>query len=339
MRLGVLLVLAVLCLQIMAPFIGILLWALVIAIGLDTAFERIAARLGGRRGLAAALLVAVGLLSLIVPAVLLSGTLVSGTQAFAEDMEDGRLSVPPPPDHVADWPFVGERVHELWQLSSVSLEEVLVRLEPQLRAASLWLLAGAGTIGKAMLELVASIVIAGILLAQGSRRQEAVHRIGTRLWGDQGAKLAVLANSTVQNVVQGIVGVAVIQALLAALGFVVVGVPAAGLWAMIVLVAAIVQLPVLLVMIPPMLIVFSDASTLAASVFAVWCVGVALLDNVLKPILFGRGAQVPTVVIFIGAIGGMLAMGILGLFVGAVILSLGYEIFRVWISDAAVAEA
>jgi predicted PurR-regulated permease PerM len=302
-------------------------------------FERIAARLGGRRGLAASLLVAVGLLSLIVPAVLLSETLVSGTQAFANDMEDGRLSVPPPPDHVADWPIVGERVHELWQLSSVSLEAVLVRLEPQLRAASLWLLSGVGTIGKGLLQLVASIVIAGILLAQGSRRQEAIQRIGTRLWGDQGAKLAVLANSTVQNVVQGIVGVAVIQALLAALGFLVAGIPAAGLWAMIVLVSAIVQLPVLLVMIPPVLIMFSNASTVAAGIFAAWCLGVALLDNVLKPILFGRGAQVPTVVIFVGAIGGMLAMGILGLFVGAVILSLGYEIFRVWISDAAVAEA
>ena len=160
-RLGVLLVLALLCLRIMAPFIGILLWALVIAIGLEAVFERIAARLGGRRGLAAGLLVAIGLLALIVPAVLLSETLVSGTQAFAADMEDGRLSVPPPPEHIADWPIVGDRVHELWLLASVSLEEVLVRLEPQLRAASLWLLSGAGAIGKGLLELVASIVKKG----------------------------------------------------------------------------------------------------------------------------------------------------------------------------------
>jgi predicted PurR-regulated permease PerM len=338
-RLGVLLVLVVLCLWIMAPFIGILMWAAVIAIGLGATFERIAARLAGRRGLAAGLLVAVGLLALIVPTVLLSETLVSGVQAFAGDMEDGRLNIPPPPDHVADWPFVGEQIHELWLLSSVSLEGALARLEPQLRAASLWLLAAAPSVGMAVLQLVASIVIAGILLAGGSQQQESLQRIGARLWGDRGADLVVLANTTVQSVVQGIVGVAVIQALLAALGFLVAGIPAAGLWAMIVLVSAIVQLPVLLVMIPPVLIMFSNASTVAAGIFAAWCLGVALLDNVLKPILFGRGAQVPTVVIFVGAIGGMLAMGILGLFVGAVILSLGYEIFRVWISDAELEEA
>lgn len=113
----------------------------------------------------------------------------------------------------------------------------------------------------------------------------------------------------------------------------VVGLPAAGLWALLVLVAAVVQLPVVLVLVPPVIIVFSTAGTGASVVFLIWCVFVSLIDNVLKPLLFGRGAQVPTLVIFVGAIGGMLAMGIIGLFVGAVVLALGYQILAAWLAE------
>ncbi|MGH0030945.1 MAG: AI-2E family transporter [Myxococcota bacterium] len=332
-RIAVLGALLLLCLRIVLPFVGILLWAMVIAIGVSGPFEAAVARMGGRRGLAAGLFVTIGLLALIVPAVLLSETLVSGAQGFAQDMEDGRLHVPAPPASIAGWPLVGEPLHELWQLAHQSFEQALERLEPQLRAASLWLLSAAQSAGLAVLQLFASIAIAGVMLVHGSRRQQALERLGLRLGGAQGARLAELANATVGSVVQGIVGVAVVQSLLAAIGFWVVGLPAAGLWTTIVLVGAVVQLPVFLIMVPPVLIVFSTGSTFTAGVFAAWCVGVSLIDNVLKPIFFGRGAQVPTVVIFVGAIGGMLSMGILGLFIGAVLLTLGYEIVRAWIAD------
>ena len=338
-RLGVLLVLVVLCLRIIAPFMGILLWALVIAIGVSGPFESATRRVGGRRGLAAGLFVMLGLASLIVPAVLLSDTLISGAQGFASDMEDGRLSVPPPPAHVAGWPLVGEPIHELWELAHGSLEKALERLEPQLRAASAWLLSAAQSVGLALLQLVASIAIAGVLLVRGERRQQSLERLGGRLAGARGAELVRLANATVGSVVQGIVGVAVIQSLLAAVGFLLVGLPAAGLWTVIVLVGAVVQLPVFLLLTPPVLLVFSTDTSVVAGVFAAWCAFVSVVDNVLKPILFGRGAQVPTVVIFVGAIGGMLSMGILGLFVGAVILSLGYEIFAAWVADETAPDA
>ena len=167
--------------------------------------------------------------------------------------------------------------------------------------------------------------------------------MASRLAGERGVELANLAEATIRSVVQGIVGVALIQSILAGLGFMVVGLPAAGLWALLVLVGAVVQLPVTLVIIPPVLIVFSQASTPVAVAFTIWCVFVSLIDNVLKPLLFGRGAQVPTLVIFVGAIGGMLAMGILGLFVGAVVLALGYQILAAWLAEetatAATADA
>ncbi len=332
-RLGVLFLIAAWCLQIVAPFIGIMVWALVIAIAATKPFEELSLMLGRRRGLAAAVFVLLALIVLIVPAVMLSETLISGAKDFAEKLAEDSLSVPQPPDGVATWPIVGERIYESWRLASENLGEAIVQLKPQLQALSKWLLAAAGSAGIALVQLLLSLVISGVLLAKGEGREGAMTRLATRLAGGQGPELVRLANATVRSVVQGILGVAIIQSVLAGLGFIVVGVPAAGLWALLVLVAAVVQLPVLLVMIPPVLIVFSTGSTTVAVAFIVWSLLVSLLDNFLKPILFGRGAGAPTVVIFIGAIGGMLAMGIIGLFVGAVVLTVGYDIFNAWLSQ------
>ncbi len=332
-RLGVILLLVGWCLRIVAPFIGILVWALVIAIGATAPYDKLVSLLGERRRLAATAFVLAGLLVLIVPAIVLSETLVSGAQYFADDVAAGQMTVPPPPAKVADWPIIGDGLFEAWQLASVNLEEALIRLKPQLQAVSIWLLSAARSAGVAMLELVASIVLAGFLLVRGEQRRAGIERIGERLAGRKGAELARLANATVSSVVQGIVGVAVVQGVLAGIAFIVAGIPAAGLWAMLVLVAAVVQLPVALVMVVPVLLSFSILSTPMAVVFTIWCAAVSLVDNFLKPILFGRGAQVPTIVIFVGAIGGMLTMGIIGLFVGAVVLALGYEILRAWLDD------
>ena len=333
-RLGVLLLIVVWCLQIVAPFLGIVIWALIIAIAIDPPYQRICNALGGRRNLTATIFVLVGLAALIVPAVLLTETLVVGATRYAGALTSGSLSVPPPPDKVAAWPVVGERVHAAWLLASENLGAALARAGPHLGAVSRWLLRAAGSAGVGMLQLVASLIIAGILLTRAEVRQGSLDRIAARLAGERGPELARLAQSTVQSVVQGICGVAVIQAVLGGLGFIVAGVPAAGFWALLVLISAIVQLPVAIVMIPPVLLVFSSATTSVAAGFAVWCLFVSLVDNVLKPILFGRGAKVPMLVVFLGAIGGMLSMGIIGLFLGAVVLSLGYELFSVWLADA-----
>ncbi len=333
-RLGALLLLVVWCLQIVAPFLGIVIWALIIAIAIDSPYQRICNALGGRRKVTATIFVLAGLAALIIPAVLLSETLVLGASRYAAELTSGSLAVPPPPDKIAAWPIVGERVHAVWLLASENLDAALARVGPHLGAVSRWLLRAAGSAGVAMLQLAASLIIAGVLLTRAEDRQGSIDRIAARLAGERGPELARLAQSTVQNVVQGICGVAVIQAVLAGLGFIVADVPAAGFWALLVLISAVVQLPVTIVMIPPVLLVFSSATTSIAAVFAVWCLLVSLLDNVLKPILFGRGAKVPTLVVFLGAIGGMLSMGIIGLFLGAVALTLGYELFIAWLADA-----
>ncbi len=331
-RLGVLYVIVAWCLQIVAPFIGIVLWGLIISIAASNPYERLTALFGGRRALSATTLVLLALILVIAPAVVLSETLIGGAQRFADEVAAGGLQVPPPPKGVEEWPLVGNRIAGFWQLSSENLEEAFERMEPQLRAVSSWLLKAAGSAGVAMLQFVASVIIAGVLLMRNDGRRLATGRLAARLAGDRGEELTEIAESTVRSVVQGIVGVALIQSVLAGIGFSVVGLPAAGLWALLVLVVAIVQLPVALILTPPVLIVFSNASTGVGIAFLVWALFISLLDNLLKPILFGRGVKVPTVVVFIGAIGGMLAMGIIGLFVGAVVLALGYQILLAWLS-------
>ena len=331
-RLALLFVLVAWCLWILAPFASVVTWALIIAVAADGPYLRLTRWLGGRSRLAAAILVALALALLIVPAVLLTETLVAGAQRFAGGLAEGEQLVPPPPVGVADWPLVGEALHAFWQLASENLGAALVRLRPQLEAVSGWLLAAAGSAGVALLQLAASIVIAGVLLARG-RMSKVIRRLAMRIVGERGDAMADLAQATIQSVVQGILGVAVIQAVLSGIGFIAADVPAAGLWALLVLVAAVVQLPVGIVLIPPVVLVFSSASTPVAIAFAGWCLAITLIDNVLKPLLFGRGVDVPIVVIFLGAIGGMLAMGIVGLFLGAVVLALGYELGVAWLAE------
>jgi predicted PurR-regulated permease PerM len=333
-RLGAITLLVVACLMIVAPFLTIVAWALIIAIAADGGFETLSRWLGGRRVLAAILAVTLTLILLIVPTVQLSTSLVSGAQKFAQDLNDGSIHVPPPDPSVAEWPIIGKRVYENWRLASVNLADAMTHVEPQLQAVSRGLLKAAGSVGAGILQMVGSLLIAGFMLVRGRERRQSIERFAARMAGpSRGPRLAELANATVRSVVQGILGVALVQALLAGGGFILAGIPAAGFWALLVLVAAVVQLPVALVMVPPVLYAFSSIGGVTAIVLMIWCVMIGLLDNVLKPILFGRGVEVPSLVIFLGAIGGMLTLGIIGLFLGSVVLALGFALFLAWLSD------
>jgi predicted PurR-regulated permease PerM len=334
-RLGALLLLAAWCLQIVAPFIGIVVWAFIFAVAAEGPYMWLERRVGGRSTLAAAIFVLLALILLIAPAIVLSETLVRGAAGFAEQVRAGGVALPTPPASVAEWPIVGEQIYAAWLKGSENLALVLQQLRPQLEAVSVWLLAAAGSAGIALLQFVGSLIIAGVFLARTENLRGALRRFVSRLTAGRGDEFVTLSVDTIRSVVQGIIGVALIQSVLAGVGLVLVGVPGAGLWALLVLVAAVVQLPVALVLLVPVLIVFATESTGVAITFLVWALFVSSLDNVLKPILFGRGARVPTLVIFVGAIGGMLAMGIMGLFVGAVVLALGYQILTAWLAEEA----
>ncbi len=332
-RIGLVIIIVAYCFQFIRPFLVPVLWGVIIAVAVYPGYRWLRSSLGERHRLAATLLALVGLALLIVPVFMLGGTFLDNMIALSQGLKEGTLVVPPPPEGVGTWPLIGERLEALWSQASQNLESTLQRFEPQLRVFGSWLLStGAGT-GIVILQFVIAIVIAGVLLASARGGQQAALAVATRLVGERGKTLIDLVGATVRSVAVGILGVALIQALLAGIGLFVVGVPGAGVWVLLVLLLAVVQLPSLLILGPIIVYVFYTASTFTAVVFMIWSIFVSLSDGFLKPLLLGRGVDVPMLVIFVGAIGGFIAQGLIGLFIGAVFLAVGYKLFQTWVDE------
>jgi predicted PurR-regulated permease PerM len=326
------------CFMIVYPFIMIVMWALVIAIAVYPINRWLREKLGGRNKLSITIITLLGLAILLVPSILLSASLVESAQLLSNGLKEGSLKIPPPSDKVATWPFIGESVHQYWQLASVNLEEFLAKAGPQLKGAINWLLQTAAGTAAGIIQFVLSIIIAGVFIAKADSGHSFAKALSVRLAGKHGEEFTDLARTTIRSVAQGVLGVAFIQTLLAAIGLIVMNVPGAGLWTLIVLLLAIIQLPVILILGPIVVYVFSVADPIPAIIFMIWNIVVMGSDAILKPILLGRGVQIPMLIILIGAIGGMIFSGIVGLFVGAVVLALGYKLFMAWLYPDKIAE-
>lgn len=325
------------CLVILRPFLLLIAWGVIVSISVYPGYRKLQRALGGRDGLAAAICTLLMLAILIVPLVLLGGTLVHSTQNLIASIKDGKLAIPPPPQSVGTWPIIGRPLNSIWSLAATNLTAALDRFMPQVKAMVPRLVSASADLGLTALQFVLSILVAGVLLAKAKAGTAAASSLFNRLFGNKGSEFEELTGSTIRSVTTGILGVAVIQSFFATLGFVFVGLPGAGVWAIAFLIAAVLQLGVL-VLVPAVIYVFAVASMTKAVIFLVWCAVVGLMDNVLKPMLLGRGVAVPVAVIFLGAIGGFVAMGLIGLFIGAIVLSVGYRLFLAWLEngDAAV---
>lgn len=333
-RIGLMLLVAAWCFQIVRPFVAPVAWGLIIAVSTRPLYKRLEAALGGRAGLAATAFAVIGLLVIVGPVLSLSTTVVDGAHELSQLLGDEGVHVPPPPEGVKSVPVVGDSIYRSWSLANTNLAAALASVESQIRGLAGWLLGAAASAGLGVLLFAAAIVVAAVFHTNAEAGQRFANSLATRVAGDRGVELASLAESTVRGVTKGILGVALIQALAAGVGMVAVGVPGAGLWALLVLVLAVVQLPPLLVLLPVAIYVFQVESTWVAVVFGVWAVLVSLSDSVLKPVLLARGVDVPMPIIFVGAIGGFASTGIIGLFVGAIVLSVGYQLFVAWLEPA-----
>jgi predicted PurR-regulated permease PerM len=321
------------CFKIGRPFLEIIVWGIIIAVAIHPIYSRLKSTLGGRDRLAATLITIFALIFLLVPTILLSDSLIDTAREVAAQLEEGTLKVPPPSESVRSWPVIGQPVHKLWSLGSRDLEAAMNKMAPRLKKYGISLLSAAANAGIGILMFVVSIIIAGVLLAHAEGAHQAALTVFTRLAGERGANFVELAGATVRSVAQGILGVALIQSILGGLGCLVVGVPGAGLWALLVLLVAVVQLPPLLILGPIIVYVFSTSSTVTATLFAIWSVSVSISDPFLKSLLLGRGVDVPMIIIFIGAIGGFITSGIIGLFVGAIVFTAGYKLFLRWLEE------
>ncbi len=327
------------CFRIVSPFVMPVLWAIIFAVALFPVFRWLKSKLGGRGGLAATVLTLVALALLIVPIVMLSTSTIESVQSLTRGVEDGTLSVPPPPEGVAEWPVVGEQLSVVWAQAADNLQDFMGKYRDQLKPLWAWVVSQAAGAGAAALLFFLAILIAGLLMAKAEGAVSAANSLATRLAGDEGEAMVKTAGATIRSVVQGVLGVAVIQSLAAGIGMLVVGVPGAGLWAGLILILAVIQLPPIFVMGPVIFYVFTTASTVTAVLFLVFGLIVSVSDTFLKPLFLGRGVEVPMPVILIGAIGGMMMSGVVGLFVGAVVLALGYQLTIAWVHrEAPVAE-
>ena len=329
-HLGLICLLLITCLYILRPFAPLIVWGIIIAIAIFPAYRRLQHSLGGRGGLAAVLCTLSLLAVLIVPVILLAGSFVDGVQTLAARLREGTPIIPPPPPTVETWPVIGVPLKQAWQLASTNLSAALRTFLPQIRALLPGVLAASAGVGVAVLQWILSILLAGVLLPNREGAVRIAHSLAVRLFGEKGAELEKLAGATIRSVTTGIIGVALIQSACAAIGFLVGRLPGAGIWAGAFLVAAVLQIGVV-VLVPAVIYMFAIATTTKAVIFMVWCIFVALMDNVLKPLLLGRGVEVPMVVVFLGAIGGFIAMGSIGLFVGAIVLSVGYKLSIAWL--------
>ncbi|RLQ21579.1 AI-2E family transporter [Seongchinamella sediminis] len=333
-RVSIVFGLVVMCFRVFSPFLNLMLWAVILGVTLYPMHQRLAAKFGGKQGRAATVIVLSGLLLIGVPAVKLASSMAEELRSVHEAYGAGTLSLRPPQESVAEWPLIGKQAYAAWHEASENLPGFIADYRTNIEAVMRRVLATAkGTAGGIAL-LLGALIVAGIMMAYGRGGSGATLRIFNRIAGpEQGPKVHSLVTMTTRSVAVGVLGVAAIQAVLMGLVFLLAGVPAAGLLALVVLLMAIMQLPAMLIGIPVILWIWNggDSGTLMNSVWSVAVVITALADNVLKPMLLGRGVDAPMPVILIGALGGMVSSGFVGLFIGAVVLAVGYQIFMKWV--------
>ena len=332
-RVGLIGFLVVYCYQIFRPFIGLMLWSVILAVALHPLHTMIARKMGGREGRAATVLVLAVLLGVLVPTALLAISFADSITAFVKQVQNGTFHVPPPPEIIGRWPLLGGRVHDVWLLAHTDLGSVVAKFEPKIGAVTKQILEYAASAGTAVLMFLVSLVLAGVWMAYAASGHAAAKAIAKRMAGpEKGDSLVALSTATIRAVAQGVIGIACIQALLLGAGFILVDIPAAGILALLVLLLGVMQIPAVLVSLPTIVYVFyTNDSTPVAVMFAIYAFAAGSVDNILKPLMLGRGVDAPMPVILLGALGGMATGGIIGLFLGSVMLALGYQIFMAWV--------
>ncbi len=321
------------CFYIVQPFIVPLVWALIITVSIYPVYSRMLILLSGRQKLTSILTGLCLLLIIVLPCIALGGTIVDSIEGLARQLSSGTFTIPLPTEKVASWPVIGESLFKYWTLIATNPMEALRPVAPQLKIIGQWLVTTSFSLTLSVLQLVLAIIISAVLLANAESGHRLALAISKRFFGERGAEFELMSEATIRGVATGVLGVAIIQSLLAGLGFFVAGVPGAALLTLLCFFLAVIQIGPSLIVLPVTIYVFSTHDTLFSLVFMVWAIFVGLIDNVLKPFLIGMGSSIPTVIIFIGAIGGMIFSGVIGLFVGAVVLALGYELFRAWVFE------
>ena len=331
-RIGLLALLAYWSLKVIGPFVTILLWSGILAVALYPVFNWLA-RLIGSKTLAAAMITVLSLMIVLGPVTWLGFAMIGGIELLVKGIDTGQLAMPMPPDAVKSWPLIGEKIFQLWSQAATNTEALLLQAAPYLKDIGGKLLSLSQGVALGLLEFVGSIVIAGFLYSPGPRIVDFMRIVLRRILGHESEEMLQLIGSTIRNVARGVVGIALLQALLAGIGFIVAGIPAAGLFTFLALLLGIVQIGPSILIIPMVIWSWTKMDPSSALIFTAYMVPVSLADNILRPVVMARGLSTPMPVILVGVMGGMIAYGISGLFVGPIVLAVLWALIQEWMAE------
>jgi len=336
-RAGLIVALALLCYKIFSPFLTMMVWAVILAVTLYPLHQWLARKVGNKQWLASTILVIVVLAAIVAPTVLLMNSFADSVRGFIANVQNNTLAIPAPWEGTLKLPIVGKKIYEGWSKAHTDLPGFIQTMKPKISQLAQTLLGIIASIGGTLLMFIASFIVAGIVMAYGDSGAQSSQAIFKRLAGqERGEALTKLSMATIRAVALGVIGIAAVQAILVGLAMLIAGVPAAGVLAIIVLVLGILQIPAIVVTIPVIIYIWSsgDYTGGSATLYTIILLVTGMSDNVLKPLMLGRGVDVPMPVILLGALGGMAGAGILGMFVGATLLALGYQLFMGWVYNS-----
>lgn len=320
--------------NILAPFLGPLLWSAILAVTLYPLHQRIKRHLKGK-GVLAAVLITVTIFGLFIFLASWLG-FKTGSEIKSEisNYQEGKIKIPEPPESVKSWPVVGQKAFQIWAQLATGVDTIIAKYPDQVRSVTTYTLGLLASTGKGLFVFAISILISGIFLAYAEQSALFARTVFNRLINSTKFDMATIAAITIRNVVRGILGVAMIQSVCAGIGFAFAGIPYAGIWTLLCLILAIIQVGIFPVVLCVLIYIWTTDHTTTAIILTIYMIPVGLLDNILKPLLMGKGAPVPMLIIFLGSLGGFIYSGFIGLFTGAVILSLGYRLFDAWLKEA-----
>lgn len=326
---------------ILRPFLISVIWALLIVVATWPVLLKLDKKFSNRRGPAVTIMTAALMLIVFIPLTLAVLTIIHNAADIAERVKSlVELTVSPPPEWLQRVPLIGGRLSARWQeFATLSPEDRSVMVAPYASTALKWFVAQAGSIGLMLLNFLLTVIVSGIMYAKGEVARAGILSFARRLAGANGEAVAILAAKAIRSVALGIVLTALIQAALAGIGLVISGVPAAALLTAVTLMLCLAQLGPVLVMVPAVIWLYMSGSTLWGTVLLVFTILAMTVDNVIRPLFITRGANLPLIMVFAGVIGGLVAFGIVGLFIGPVVLAVTYTLLKAWVQTGAPAEA
>lgn len=332
-RLGVLFLILYWCFSIVSPFVEITLWGIIFAVALYPIHRWLTRKLWNKKSLASVVIALLMIFIFILPAYFFANSFYQGVMSIKSHFDGPGPLLPQAPPEILNWPLIGSSVYDQWNAIANNLSQAAQEHLPQIKALGVKVVSAIASAGAAYLKLIVAIIISAVILVYAEQGSRLAQNIFVKIAGSKGEEYLQMSSKTIRSVVKGILGVAFIQSALVGIGFAVAGIPGTGLWVMLALILGIIQIGPLPVILFGIIYMFSTAATTPAVIFLIWCIIIAPLDNILKPILLGKGASVPMLVIFIGAIGGFIFSGIVGLFTGAIVFSTGYRVFDEWLQE------